>query len=133
MKRLLLLLLMLASPCWAQQSIVIPATMASVPITVSTNTTTLLVTGISGKSIYVTNAFLLAAGITNVQFIAGTGSTCGTGTINITGNINLTAQVGFVLGVGNGVVLVVPSGLSLCLVSSGSSIAVPGSLAYAIF
>lgn len=135
MKRLLLLFsLLFAVPAWSQQSVVIPATTASIPITIATNTTTLLVTGASGKSIYVTAVDIIAAGTSNIQFIAGTGASCGTGpTVNITGNYNLTAQVGFTKGTGNGVVWVVPSGFSLCATTSGSSVAMPGSLSYAIF
>ena len=129
---LLLALLFASAGAQAQQSVVVPATTTSVAITISTATTTLLVTGAASKSIYVTNLIIVAAGTGNIQFIAGTGATCGTGTVNVTGNINLTAQQGFVIGVGNGVVLVVPVGLSLCAVTS-TAVGMPGSIAYALF
>jgi hypothetical protein len=134
MKRLLLALALLgfSLPALGQQSVVVPATTASVAITITTATTTRLVTGISNKSIYVTAVDVIAAGTGNIQFIAGTGATCGTGTVNITGNYNLTAQVGFTKAGGNGAVWVVPQNLSLCAVTS-AGVGMPGSLSYAIF
>lgn len=133
MKRLALALwLALLAPAFAQQAVVIPTTMASVPVTISTATTTLLVTGVTGKSIYITAADIIAAGTGNIQFVAGTGATCGTGTVNVTGNYNLTAQVGFTKGTGNGAIWVVPQGLSLCAVTS-AVVGMPGSISYAIF
>lgn len=128
----LLILLLSLVPVGAQQSVFVPATTNSIPITITTATTTLLVTGISGKSIYVTAVDVIAAGTGNIQFIAGTGATCGTGTVNVTGNYNLIAQVGFTKATGNGVVWVIPQGFSLCAVTSGA-VGMPGSLSYAIF
>jgi len=135
MKRLSAALLVyfgLACAALAQQSVFVPATMASVPITISTATTTLLVTGVSGKSIYVTAVDVISAGTGNIQFIAGTGATCGTGTVNVTGNYNFVAQVGFTKAAGNGAIWVIPQGFSLCAVTSGA-VGMPGSLSYAIF
>jgi hypothetical protein len=133
----LLVYLGLASAALAQNSVFVPATTASIPITISTATTTKLVTNPGNttgpaKSIYVTAIDIIAAGSGNIQFIAGTGATCGTGTVNITGNYNLTAGVGFTKGTGNGVVWVVPPGLDLCAVSS-AAVNLPGSLAYGVF
>lgn len=116
----------------AQQSVVVPATMASVPITISTATTTRLVVGVTGKSIYVTAVDVVAAGTGNIQFVSGTGATCGTGQTNVSGNYNLIAQSGFSKGTGNGVVWVLPQGDSLCAVTS-AAVGMPGSLSYAIF
>lgn len=134
MRRLCLALLLAfgLSPAWGQQSVFVPATMASVAITISTATTTLLVTGVSGKSIYVTAVDIIAAGTGNIQFVAGTGATCGTGQVNISGNYNLLGQVGFTKAAGNGAVWVVPQGFSLCAVTS-AAVGMPGSLSYAIF
>ena len=131
MKRLLVAFwLLFPTLAWAQP--VIPLTQASIPITIGTATTTLLVTGKTSQSIYVTAVDIIAAGTGNIQFIAGTGATCGTGTTNVTGNYNLTAQVGFTKGNGSGVLWVVPSGASLCAVTS-AAVGMPGSLAYAQF
>jgi len=127
---LFLLLALLIGPASAQP--VIPLTQASVPITISTATTTQLVALKSGQSIYVTSVSVIAVGTGNIQFVYGTGSNCATGQGNITGNYNLTAQVGFTLGNGSGVVWVVPAGNALCAVTS-QSVGMPGSLSYAQF
>jgi hypothetical protein len=123
-----------AATCAAQP--VLPLTQASVPITITTAATTQLVAGVVGKGIYVTALSVIAAGTGNIQFIYGSGATCGTGTANLTGNYNLTAQAGLVLGNGGGIVLVVPSSLTvgnaLCAVTS-AGVGMPGSLAYAQF
>lgn len=133
MKRFLVLFaLLFASPVVAQQSVFVPATMFSAPITISTATTTLLITGVAGKSVYITNLLVVAAGTGSIQIKAGTGATCGTGTVNLTGNISLTAQQGYVMGVGNGVVLVAPAGFSVCA-TTDQAVGMPGSIAYAIF
>lgn len=116
----------------SQQSVIVPATMASVAITISTATTTRLVTGVSGKSIYITAVDVIAAGTGNIQFISGTGATCGTGATNVSGNYNLTAQVGFTKAAGNGAIWVLPQGDSLCAVTS-AGVGMPGSLSYALF
>lgn len=116
----------------SQQSVFVPATMASAPIAITTATTTLLVTGRAGASIYITAMDVVAAGTGNIQFISGTGATCGTGTANVTGNYNLTAQTGLAKGTGNGALWVIPAGASLCAVTS-AAVTMSGSLAYAIF
>lgn len=133
MKRLaLLFLLLLAGGAQAQQSVFVPATMASTPIAITTAVTTRLVIGITGRSIYVTAVDVVAAGTGNIQFISGTGATCGTGSANVTGDYNLVAQTGFAKGTGNGAIWVVPQGASLCAVTS-AAVGMAGSLAYAIF
>lgn len=135
MKRLLLALTLwlgALGAAIAQQSVVVPATMASIPITISTATTTLLVTGVTGKSIFVTAVDIIAAGTGNIQFVSGTGASCGTGQVNVTGQYNLTAQVGFTKAAGNGVVWVLAKGASLCAITS-ANVGMPGSLSYAIF
>lgn len=130
MKRLLFLWLLWPTLTWAQP--VIPLTQASIPITISTATTTLLVTGKASQSIYVTAIDIIAAGTGNIQFISGAGATCGTGTANVTGNYNLTAQTGFTKGNGSGVLWVIPVGASLCVTTS-QAVGMPGSLSYAQF
>lgn len=122
----------LATAALAQQSVVVPATMFSVPINISTATTTLIVTGVSGKSIYVTQMNIEAAGTGNIQYIAGTGATCGTNTVNLTGTYTFTPQTGLSVGIGNGAIWPLPSGFSLCAVTS-AAVGMQGSLSYAIF
>jgi len=127
----LLIYLGLASAALAQSpAINVPATMASAAISISTATTTLLITGISGKFMYVTAVDVVAAGTGNIQFITGTGATCGTSTANVTGAYNLTAQAGFAKGTGFGALWVLPSGFSLCAVTS-AAVGMAGSVAYA--
>ena len=135
MKRLALaslLLLATLSASMAQQAVVVPATMASTAISVASATTTRLVTGISGKSIYVTQWNALSGGTGNITWVAGTGATCGTSQVSLTGPYNLTAQVGAVVGTGYGAVLVVPQGYSLCIITS-AAVQISGSVGYAIF
>lgn len=123
--------LWLASTALAQSPIV-PTTTASVPITISTATTTQLVALQPLQSIYVTAVDIIAAGTGTIQFVYGTGANCGTGQKNVTGSYSLTAQVGFTKGTGNGVLWVVPPGNALCVVT-GNNVGMPGSLSYAQF
>lgn len=128
----LCLLLLGLAPAQPQQSVFVPATTASVAVTISTATTTRLITGVSNKSIYLTSISIIADGTGTIQFIAGTGATCGTGTVTLSGAFSLTAQVGFTVGTGYGTVLVVPQNLSLCAVTN-AAVGMPGVIAYAIF
>jgi len=135
MRKLLLALAVLClgfASAFAQQAVIVPATTASIPITISTATTTRLILGVTGLSTYITAVDIVAAGTGNIQFIAGTGATCGTATVNVSGNYNLIAQQGFVKGTGYGVVWVIGAGLSLCAVTS-ANVGMPGSMAYAQF
>lgn len=116
----------------AQAQSVIPLTQASVPIAVTTNTTTQLVALKSGLSIYVTAVIVIASGTGDIQFVAGTGTNCGTGQTNLSGNIPLTAQVGFAPGSGIGVIMVVPQSKALCIVTD-QAVNMEGWLAYAQF
>jgi hypothetical protein len=103
-----------------------------VPIAVTTATTTRLITGATNESIYVTSWDVLAAGSGTIQLIGGTGATCGTATVNLTGAYPLAANVGLTKGTGNGAVLVVPSGDSLCAITS-AAVNYEGSMSYAQF
>jgi hypothetical protein len=105
---------------------------ASVPINITSATTTQLVAGVSGKAIFVTAWDVIAAGTTNFTFEYGTGTNCAVGTTALTGAYSLVAQFGAAKGSGLGPVLVVPAGNALCAVSS-STAQVSGSLAYTQF
>ena len=104
----------------------------SVPIAISTATTTQLIALATNKSIAITSINVVAAGTGNIQFVYGTGSSCGTGTTNLTGNYNLTAQAGFAFGDGIAPVLIIPPGNALCAVTS-ASVGIAGSVSYAQF
>ena len=82
---------------------------ASVPINISSATTTQLVAAASGKAIYVTAWDVIAAGTGNITLEYGTGSNCGAGTTPLTGAYSLAAQFGIAKGNGLGPVLVVPA------------------------
>jgi hypothetical protein len=104
----------------------------SLPINLSTATTTQLVAAVSGKAIYVTAWDVIAAGTTNFTFEYGTGTNCVAGTTPLTGPYSLVAQFGAAKGSGLGPVLVVPAGNALCAVNS-ATVQVSGSLAYTQF
>jgi hypothetical protein len=105
---------------------------ASVPISISTATTTQLVALSAGKAIYVNAWDVIAGGTGNITLEYGTGSNCGTGTTALTGAYPLTAQQGIAKGNGLGPVLVVPAGNALCALTS-AAIQMSGSLAYTQF
>ena len=105
---------------------------ASLPINLSTATTTQLVAAVSGKAIYVIAWDVIAAGTTNFTFEYGTGTNCAAGTTALTGPYGLVAQFGAAKGGGLGPVLVVPAGNALCAVNS-ATVQVSGSLAYTQF
>lgn len=102
---------------------------ASIPINISTATTTQLVALSAGKSIYVTAWDVISGGIGNLTLEYGTGSNCGTGTTALTGPYGLSAQAGISKGDGLGTVLIVPSGNALCALTS-AAVQMSGSLTY---
>lgn len=108
-------------------------------VNISTATTTLLVTGTSGRHVRVCSLNLVAGAAQNVTLISGTGSTCGTGTAAIIGSTtassgwNFAANGGIALGNGIGTVLrTVATGDSICAVTSAAA-QLSGSLAYTIY
>jgi fibronectin-binding autotransporter adhesin len=105
---------------------------ASVPISVSTATTTQLVAAVTGKAIYVTAWDVIAAGTGSIMLEYGTGANCGTGTTALTGAYSLTAQVGIAKGNGLGPVLVAPAGNALCT-STSAAVQMSGSVSYTQF
>ena len=105
---------------------------ASIPINISTATTTQLVALSAGKAIYVNAWDVIAGGTGNITLEYGTGSNCGTGTTPLTGAYPLTAQQGIAKGNGLGPVLIVPAGNALCALTS-AAIQMSGSLAYTQF
>jgi hypothetical protein len=105
---------------------------ASVPINISTATTTQLVAASSGHSIYVTAWDVMAAGTGNITLEYGTGTNCSTGTTALTGTYTFTAQFGIAKGNGLGPVLIVPAGNALCALTS-AAVQMSGSLSYTQF
>lgn len=119
------------TPALAQQAVVIPATMAQVSVAAGTQAATKLISGISGKSIYVTQVNLIPVATAAVTFTTGTGTNCGTGTASVTGVMTFAAGQVLNLGDGYGAVFVIPQGNDLCLTISTAN--APGSIAYAQF
>lgn len=111
---------------------------ASVPIAISTATTTELIAkptctspGGATCQIYVTAYEVMAAGTGNIKFVYGTGTACGTGQTDLTGNYNLVAQTRIEHGAGFGPVWVLPAGNALCAVTS-AAVGMAGSVSYRV-
>lgn len=109
------------------------------PISITSATTTLLVTGVSGRHVRITHLDLLTAIANNVALISGTGATCGTGTAGITGGTtaangyNFAANGGIAMGSGLGIVAMTQAtGDSVCVVTSAAG-PLAGSITYAIY
>lgn len=101
----------------------------SVPINISTGTTTQLIALVTSAKIYISSWDVIANGTGNIELEYGTGSNCGTGTTALTGNYNLTAQAGISKGGGLGSILVVPAGNALCALTS-AAVGMAGSVSY---
>lgn len=127
----LLLYLGLVSAALAQASVVVPATTNQISIAGTVATATKIVSGVSGKQIYVTMVSLIPVATSVVTFTTGTGTNCGTGTANVTGAMTFAAGQVLDLGTGNGALWVIPAGNDLCITITTA--AAPGSLAYAQF
>lgn len=108
-------------------------------INISTATTTLIVTGVSGRQVRITAFHMLTQAANNVAWIEGTGATCGTGTAGMAGGTtaasgyNFAANGGMTHGSGLGTVLAtVTAGDSVCIVTSAAT-QLSGGLSYAIY
>lgn len=96
---------------------------ASAPINCN-NTTQTLVAGVSGKSIYVCSYAFIADGTGTATFAYGATPT------DLSGPLAVTAQTGLSVGSGIGIVLVVPAGEALKIVTTTQ---VSGHISYAQF
>lgn len=108
-------------------------------VSVTSATTTLLATGVSGRHVRITSLNLVSAIANNVALISGTGATCGTGTAGIAGGTtaangwNFAANGGLTLGSGLGTVMqTAATGDSVCIVTSSIG-PLAGSISYAIY
>lgn len=104
----------------------------SIPVSISSGTTTELVPLSVGKQIFVTSWDVMSAGTGTIKLVYGTGSNCGTGTADLTGAYPLIAQAGIAKGNGLGVVLIVPKSNALCA-TTNASVQMSGSVSYAQF
>jgi len=108
-------------------------------VTVSTATTTLLVTGVSGRHVRICSLSLVTAAANNVALLSGTGATCGTGTTGMSGGTtaatgwNFAANGGLTQGSGIGEVnRTNATGDSVCIVTSAAT-QLSGRISYTIY
>jgi hypothetical protein len=108
-------------------------------VNISTATTTLAVTGVSGRQVRICSIDLVAAAADNVAFIEGTGATCGTGTAGMAGGTtaasgwNFAANGGLTQGSGLGEVMTTATtGDSVCVVTSAAT-QLSGHIKYTIY
>lgn len=108
-------------------------------VSMTSATTTLMVTGVSGRHVRICALHLVTAIANNVAIISGTGATCGTGTAGISGGTtaangyNFAANGGLTIGSGFGEVMrTVATGDSVCIITSAAG-PLAGNIAYAIY
>lgn len=104
----------------------------SLPIAISSATTTQIVAAVTGQTIYVTSWDLVSSAGGTFKWVYGTGTNCGTGQHDLTGTYTFGTSTVFTKGNGLGTVLYIPIGNALCAISSGSIIA-QGSISYVQF
>lgn len=108
-------------------------------VNISTATTTLLVTGVSGRQVRICSYHLFTQAANNVALIEGTGATCGTGSAGLAGGTtaasgyNFGATQGIATGSGLGEVMTTATtGDSVCVVTSAAT-QLSGYLKYTIY
>ncbi len=111
----------------------------SKPISITSATTTLLITGVSGRQVRICSMHLVTAIANNVALIEGTGATCGTGTAGLAGGTtaangyNFAANGGIAIGSGLGeVITTATTGDSVCAITSAAG-PLAGFIKYTIF
>lgn len=110
-----------------------------VNVNVSTATTTLLVTGVSGRHVRICAINLVTVSANTVALISGTGATCGTGTTGMNGGTtaatgwSFAATGGLTQGSGLGMINQTnATGDSVCIVT-GAATQLSGRIAYTIY
>ena len=95
---------------------------STLPISISTATTTQLIPAVAGQPIYVTGGRIVIPSPNTITLEYGAGTNCGTGTHALTGPMNLVASGGpLSLDGGFGSAsLIVPAGNALCVVTSSA-------------
>jgi len=108
-------------------------------VNIATTTTTLAITGVSGRHVYICGISLVTAAANNVALISGTGATCGTSTAGITGGTtaasgyNFADNGGITQGSGLGAInRTETAGDSVCIVTSAAT-QLSGAISYAIY
>jgi hypothetical protein len=122
--------LIFAPPVFAQTG-AIPNQSAA--ISVATGTTAQLIAAPGGgQSIRVTHFDLFAAGTGNASLEYGTGTNCATGATALTGVYTMTAGTNTSVGDGSAVVLNVPPGQAVCILTT-ASVLIAGSISWEQF
>lgn len=119
------------APSRAQQSVIVPATMASVSIAGTVAVATEIVPLTAGQRIYITGIWLTPLATSVVTLTTGTGTNCGTSTASLTGAQTFAAGQEVTWGSGNGALIVTPPSFALCI-TIATAVA-PGVIAYAKF
>lgn len=116
-----------ADPCQSAAAVKL-----SVPVNVSTATTTQLVAPTSGKKVYACGLRASMMGtLPTALFVTGTGSSCGTGTASATGTFAPTA--GSILSLVDGITnFTSPAGSAVCLTSGGTTPSIQGVFVYVV-
>lgn len=109
------------------------------PVDIVTATTTLVITGVSGRHVYITSINLMSAGANNVAIVSGTGATCATSTAGMAGGTtaaegwNFAANGGLTHGSGVGAVMrTETTGDSVCIITSAAN-QLSGTIGHTIF
>ena len=135
MKKTALLLLACAlwvAPVAAQQSVIVPATTTTQAIAgTASGTTTRIITGATGKSIYITAIAIIPVATASVTLVTGTGTNCGTSASSALGPLIFATGQVLNYGDGYGTVFIVPSATDLCI--NITAAAAPGTVAFAQF
>jgi len=97
----------------------LPGCNRSVVYDASTSGSTKLITGATGKSIYVCGFHMFSGGTVNVKLVYGTGTNCGTGTAGLTPAYQFTAQTGIVDSSPLWRGILAPAAKDLCINASG--------------
>lgn len=110
-----------------------------VNVNVNTATTTLLITGVSGRHVRICSMSLVTAAANNVALLSGTGATCGTGTTGMSGGTtaatgwNFAANSGLSQGSGIGAINQTnATGDSVCVATSAAT-QLSGRISYTIY
>ncbi len=122
----------LASPAFAQSGVYVPATTGTIAVAGTVAASTKIITGVSGKSTYITAINLIPSAATgSILLNAGTGTNCGTNTTALTGTMVFAAGQYLDVGTGYGALLVAPQGYDVCITIAAET--APGFIAYSQF
>ena len=118
LKALLLGAALLAPAAVLAQNALPPVSTQKSAIFAGTQSITKLISGIAGKSIYITNISAHPASTSVLTISYGTGTNCGTGTQAFYGPSTFQAGENVYDGSGAGAVFVVPAGNAVCVTAA---------------